>query len=197
MFSIFYVCYYVFADASFSVGTPNLAMSGLICSLSAFWVLSFLVTKKMEKQKALIILVLCVGADIGINKVLQGFQTNSSNIVLHYYAGINLTLLGIAFCAGILLSSIIKKPSYLIPLAAAGFADHDRLAFAETRLELFHPSGQRRTDTRVGQGEYVLRQQQTRAIRPRPTQHLQPAIDDVKVHHLEFFKPLPIKSRSR
>ena len=130
---IFYVCYYVFADASFSVGTLNSAMSGLICSLSAFGVISFLVAKKLERKKAAVILILCLGTDIGINKMLQGFQTANSNILLHYYAGINLTLLGIALCAGILLSSIIKKPSYLIPLTvAAGLADIWSVSFGVT-----------------------------------------------------------------
>jgi len=130
---VFYSCYYIFSKTSFSVGTLNSAMSGLICSLSAFGVLSFLVAKKLERRKALIILILCLGADIGINKVLQGIQTANSNILLHYYAGINLTLLGIALCGGILLSSIIKKPSYLIPLvAAAGLADIWSVSFGVT-----------------------------------------------------------------
>jgi hypothetical protein len=107
-------------------------MSGLICSLSAFGVLSFLVAKKLERQKAVIILILCLGTDIGINKLLQGFQTANSSM-LHYYAWINVTLLGIALCAGILLSSIIKKPSYLIPLAVvAGLADIWSVSFGVT-----------------------------------------------------------------
>lgn len=130
---IFYSCYYIFSKTSFSVSTLNSAMSGLICSLSAFGVLSFLVAKKLERQKAVIILILCLGADIGINKVLQGIQTANSNILLHYYAGINLTLLGVALCGGILLSRIIKKPSYLIPLvAAAGLADIWSVSFGVT-----------------------------------------------------------------
>lgn len=129
---IFYVCHYVFADASFTGGVLDSAMSGLICSLSAFGVLSFLVAKKLERQKAVIILILCLGTDIGINKLLQGFQTANSSM-LHYYAWINVTLLGIALCAGILLSSIIKKPSYLIPLAVvAGLADIWSVSFGVT-----------------------------------------------------------------
>ena len=130
---IFYSCYYIFSKTSFSVSALNYAMSGLICSLSAFGVLSFLVAKKLERLKAVIILILCLGTDIGINKVLPGIQTANSNILLHYYAGINLTLLGVALCGGILLSSIIKKPSYLIPLvAAAGLADIWSVSFGVT-----------------------------------------------------------------
>lgn len=121
---IFYSCYYISSKTSFSVGTLNSVMFRLICSLSALGVLSFLVAKKLKKRKAVIILILCLITNLGINIVLQGFQTVSSNILLHYYAGINLTLLGIALCAGILLSSIIKNSTYLIPIiAAAGLAD--------------------------------------------------------------------------
>ncbi len=131
---IFYVCYYIFAKVSFSSGALDFVISGLICSLSAFGVLSFLVEKKLQRQKAVVILILCLGADIGINKVLQGFQTANSNSLLHYYAGINLTLMGIALAGGILLGSIIKKPSYLIPLAAAaGLADIWSVGFGVTK----------------------------------------------------------------
>ena len=127
---IFYVCYYIFVKTSFSGGT---LISGLICSLSAFGVISFLVGKKLQRQKAAIILILCLGANIGLNKMLQGFQTVNSNNELHCYAGINITLMGIALCGGILLGSIIKKPSYLIPLAAAaGLADIWSVTFGVT-----------------------------------------------------------------
>ena len=130
---IFYVCYFVFSKASFSGGAPSFFISGLICSLSAFGVLSLLVEKKFQRQKVAIVLVLCLVADIGINKVLQVFQTVNSNSLLHYYAGINITLMGIALCGGILLGGIIKKPSYLIPLAAAaGLADIWSVAFGVT-----------------------------------------------------------------
>ena len=127
---IFYVCYYIFIKTSFSGGT---LISGLICSLSAFGVISSLVGKKLQRQKTAIILILCLGANIGLNKMLQGFQTVNGNSLLHYYAGINLALMGIALCGGILLGSIVKKPSYLIPLtAAAGLADVWSVAFGVT-----------------------------------------------------------------
>ena len=74
-----------------------------------------------------------LGTNIGINIMLRGLQTASSNLLLHYNAGINLTLLGIALCGGILLSGTIKKPSYLIPLAAAaGLADMWSVSFGVT-----------------------------------------------------------------
>ena len=130
---LFYLFYYVFSKASFSGGAPGFVISGLICALSVFGVLSFLVGKKLQRRKAAIILVLCLGADIGVNMVLQGFHPASSTGLVHYYAGINLTLMGIALCGGILLGDIIKKPSYIIPLAAAaGLADIWSVAFGVT-----------------------------------------------------------------
>ena len=74
-----------------------------------------------------------LGTNIGINIMLRGLQTASSNLLLHYNAGINLTLLGFALCGGILLSGTIKNPSYLIPLAAAaGLADMWSVSFGVT-----------------------------------------------------------------
>jgi len=43
---IFYSCYYISSKISFSAGTLNSAMYRLICTLSAFGVLSFLVSKE-------------------------------------------------------------------------------------------------------------------------------------------------------
>ena len=130
---IFYVYYFLFEKASFSGGVPELIISGLICSMSALGVLSYLVLKKFQRRKAAIMLLLCLGADIGINWGIRSLEIAGSNSLLHCYAGINLTLLGIALFGGILLGSIIKKPSYLIPLAAAaGLADIWSVVFGVT-----------------------------------------------------------------
>jgi len=130
---LFYSCYYVSSKTPFSVGNLNSTAYRLICTMSTFGVLSFLVSKRLKTRTAVIILILCTGTDIGLNMLLRAIQTASSNVLLHYYAGINLTLLGIALCGGILLSETIKKPSYLIPLAAAaGLADLWSVSFGVT-----------------------------------------------------------------
>jgi hypothetical protein len=130
---LFYSCYYVSSITPFSAGNLNSIVYRLICTMSTFGVLSFFVSKKMKRWTAGIILIFCVGADIGLNILLQNRQITSTNILLHYYAGINLTLLGIALCGGILLSETIKKPSYLIPLVvAAGLADIWSVSFGVT-----------------------------------------------------------------
>ena len=132
--AIFYAYYFLFAGADASCcGTTALFVSGLICSLSALVVLFFLVGKKLENWKIIALLILCVGADIGINKIIQGGLDVNDSRLLHCHVGLNLTLMGIALCGGALLSRIIRKPSYLIPLAAAaGLSDIWSVAFGVT-----------------------------------------------------------------
>ncbi len=131
---MFYVCYFLFAGADSSCrGTIALLVSGLICSLSALVVLFFLVEQELEHWKTIALLILCVGTDIGINKIIQGGLAVSDSGMLHCHVGLNLTLMGIALCGGTLLGRIIKKPSYLIPLAAAaGLSDIWSVAFGVT-----------------------------------------------------------------
>lgn len=131
--AIFYVYYFLFAGKDSPSGTTALLASGLICSLSALVVLFFLVEKKLGNWKAIALLILCVGADIGINKIIQEVLAVSDSRLLHYHVGLNLTLMGIALCGGTLLGGIIRKPSYLIPLtAAAGISDIWSVAFGVT-----------------------------------------------------------------
>ncbi len=127
---IFYAYYFLFAGTDSSCGISALLVSGLICSLSALVVLFYLVEKKPEYRKAIALLVLCVGADVGINKIIQVVLAVSDSRLLHCHVGLNLTLMGIALCGGTLLGSIVRKPSYLIPLAAAaGLSDIWSVAF--------------------------------------------------------------------
>ena len=130
---VFYISYFLFTRISFSNTILALVMSGFICSLSVFAVIIFIVKKNLETHKSLMIsiLVLSLCADVGINLIIQGFQIEG--LLPHFYAAINITLVGIAISGGILISGIIKKPSYLIPLtAAAGLADIWSVAFGVT-----------------------------------------------------------------
>lgn len=129
----FYISYFLFTRISFSKPILALAISGFICSLSVFMVLIFLVKKHIETHQSIMIsiLILSLCADVGINMMIQGFQIEGT--LLHFYAAINITLMGIAISGGILVSSMIKKPSYLIPLtAAAGLADIWSVVFGVT-----------------------------------------------------------------
>ena len=61
-------------------------------------------------------------------------DSNQTHLLLHLYAGINLSLIGTALCGGLLLSQIIKKKTYIIPLAAAaGLADIWSVVFGVTK----------------------------------------------------------------
>ncbi len=122
---ILYLCHFVFAKASDFNEAPALAISGLICSLAVFGVLSLLIQRNISKLIATLILVLSIAADIGLNIIIRDVEAaHCGSVRLHYYALINLALLGIAWSGGILLSGVIKKASYLIPLVvSAGIAD--------------------------------------------------------------------------
>lgn len=120
---VFYLCFFLFPFVSFPGEVIAVVVSGLVCSLSAFGALAFLIGKQISRPRLVFILILCVCADIGINLAVQHFQPAHREMT-HVYAGINLTLMGIAFCGGLLMSDMIKKPSYIMPLAAAaGLAD--------------------------------------------------------------------------
>ena len=121
---IFYVCGFIFARVSFPSDTIAMGISGLVCSLAAFGALCLLVDTDLKKNRAAALLALCLAADIGINRLVPGIQAAGEGSLIHAHAGINIALMGIAICGGILLSGIIRKPSYIIPLAiAAGLAD--------------------------------------------------------------------------
>ncbi len=133
--AIFYVYYFFFASSDPSSDMNAMLVSGLICSLSALGVLFFLIEKKLENWKAVTLLILFVGVDIGINKIIQVFITSTESSLLHFHVGLNLALMGIALCGGILLGSIIRKPSYLIPLAiVAGLSDLWSVIFGVTHM---------------------------------------------------------------
>jgi len=122
---IFYLCNFVFAKAPDFNEAEALAISGLICVLAIFGVLSLLIQKNISKLKAVLILFIGLAADIGLNIIIREVETTHCSLTwIHFYAMINLALLGIAWSGGVLLSSVIKKASYLIPLVvAAGIAD--------------------------------------------------------------------------
>ncbi len=122
---ILYLCDFVFAKTSDFSEAQALAISGLICFLSVFGVLSWLIQRNISKSTAALILVLSLTADIGLNIIIRKVEAaHCCAVWLHYYALINLALLGIAWSGGVLLSGVIKKASYLIPLVvAAGIAD--------------------------------------------------------------------------
>ena len=122
---VFYLCNFVFDKAPEFNEAQALAISGLICALAVFGVLSLLIQRNISKSTAALILVLSLAADIGLNINIREIEAvHYSSTWLHYYALINLALLGIAWSAGVLLSGVIKKASYLIPLVvAAGIAD--------------------------------------------------------------------------
>ncbi len=122
---ILYLCDFVFAKTPDFDEALALAISGLICALSVFGVLALLIQRNISKLKAALILVLSLTADIGLNIIIRKVEAaHYDSTWLHYYALINLALLGIAWSGGVLLSGIIKKASYLIPLVvAAGIAD--------------------------------------------------------------------------
>lgn len=106
--------------------TLSLFAAGLICSLSALITIFLFVNKNLlpmtHTLTMVLILLVSLGADILMNAILQKIHTESA--LLHVYACINIALLGVAISGGMLVSHIIKKPSYVIPLAAAaGLAD--------------------------------------------------------------------------
>ncbi|MBW2192864.1 MAG: hypothetical protein JRF27_03645 [Deltaproteobacteria bacterium] len=153
---IFYAFFYIFKQVSvlnFSWGPPiALIISAAICSLSTLGVLAFLVLRKPSGVIVPCILLVCVAADITLNRsiISYGAETPEAEYALtlekekaaypgndsliHHLAGINLSLLGIALCGGLLVSGIIKKPSYLIPLSLiAGIADVWSVSFGVTK----------------------------------------------------------------
>jgi hypothetical protein len=120
----FYICFFLFDKISFETDSLALFISALLCALSCFVVLSSLIKTKLSLRKNITIIGLCITVDLGINILIVFFPSWDDRVLLHYYAGINLALMGIAVCGGVLISSIIKKASYIIPLAAtAGIAD--------------------------------------------------------------------------
>jgi len=122
---ILYLCNFVFAKAPEFNEAQALAISGLICAFAVFGVLALLIQRNISKSTAALILFLSLAADIGLSILIREVEaTHYGAVRLHYYALINLALLGIAWSGGVLLSGVIKKASYLIPLvAAAGIAD--------------------------------------------------------------------------
>ncbi|MFC1515377.1 hypothetical protein ACFL7E_01315 [Thermodesulfobacteriota bacterium] len=153
---IFYAFFYLFKQVSvlyFSWGPPvALITSAVICSLSTVGVLTFLALGKPSGAILPWILLVCVVANITLNRSMISnlnetpetepalsleAETSAFSVydsLIHHLAGINLSLLGIALCGGLLVSGIIKKPSYLIPLSLiAGIADFWSVFFGVTK----------------------------------------------------------------
>ncbi len=129
---VFYFCSFLFARISFSSEIMAMGASGLACTLSALGALVLLVGKPVARHRLVVILILCALADIGVNLAVLRFPPADQGVA-HVYAGINVMLMGIAVCGGLLMSELIKKPSYIIPLAAAaGIADIWSVSFGVT-----------------------------------------------------------------
>jgi hypothetical protein len=109
---------------------PAAWLSGVTCALSTFGVVCLLLRVKVSGRVLAVILVVCAGADIGLNLAAGAVDIPP----WHLHAGINLALLGMAVCGGVLLSYLVEKKSYIIPLAlAAGLADIWSVTLGVTR----------------------------------------------------------------
>lgn len=143
---LYYGFFFIGRQVSFSSYSwgPSVALilSAVMCSLASVGVLAFLVQRKFTGLVLPCLLIICVAADVALNRSIISYQAKKADVesistlekeervnsendpLLHYLAAINLSLLGIALCGGLLVSGIIKKPSYLIPLSVvAGIAD--------------------------------------------------------------------------
>ncbi len=119
----FYLCLLLFSRITFPSDVTAMGASGLACTLSALGALALLCGKDYTRSRLAVALILCVCVDIVVNLAVLR-SSPPDHFAPHAHAGINLALMGIAFCGGLLLSDLIKKPSYIIPLAvAAGLAD--------------------------------------------------------------------------
>lgn len=129
---LFYLCHHLAAGMHVSSPALSVFFSGLICALSVLGVIAVLVKKDVPMNIAGMGLVVCLAVNAGINFMIQGDRFGVEPV--HFYAGLNMALIGIAVCGGVLVSRIVKKPSYLIPLAvAAGMADLWSVGFGVTR----------------------------------------------------------------
>ncbi len=120
---VFYFCLFLFSRVSFPGDVMAMGAAGLACSLSAFGALALISGKNVTRSRLVVMLMACACADIGVNLAALHLPL-PAGVAPHVHAGVNLTLMGVAFCGGRLMSDMIKKPSYIIPLAAAaGLAD--------------------------------------------------------------------------
>ncbi len=130
---IFYLCAFVFNQITHV--NPNVAilLSGLICALTVFTLLTLLIKTNISNISATFILISCIAAGLGMNQAVRVFQINQNDMLLHLHAGINLSLIGVALCSGLLLNQIIKNKTYILPIAAAaGLADIWSVGFGVT-----------------------------------------------------------------
>lgn len=121
--AVYYLCSIVFnhltIKASFSI-----ILSGMICALTTFAILSFLVKSHFSKKVVGPILIVSILAVIGMNQLIRVTDPEHSSLLLHYFAAINIFLIGMALCCGMFIARFIKKSTYIIPIAAAaGVAD--------------------------------------------------------------------------
>jgi len=143
---LYYGFFYIGRQVSFAnyFRGPSMALvlSAVVCSLATIGVLSLLVQRKFTGLTLPCLLIICIAADVALNHSIIFYQAKKPDVesistpekekrdysgndaLLHHLAAINLSLLGIALCGGLLVSGSIKKTSYLIPLSViAGIAD--------------------------------------------------------------------------
>jgi len=121
---LFYLCLWGFARIPDLGTVSSVWISGVICSLSTFGILCALINTLRSLRMMAVILISCIGANIAINQVARAVVASGGIATGHLHMGINVILLGVAVCSGVLLSYGVKKKTYIIPLAlAAGMAD--------------------------------------------------------------------------
>lgn len=119
-----------------------LLISAIVCSLLTVGVLAILTQRQISRPILFGVMFFCILTDVALNQSMisgrnetQAIENinalekengidSKNHLLIHRFAAINLSLLGIALCGGILVSGIIEKPSYLIPISIiAGIAD--------------------------------------------------------------------------
>lgn len=131
--SAYYVCHFIFANMPNFQPRLALLIAGSACALAVFVSLAYCIHQSTRRLNAVVYLCLGLAVNIGLNRSLS--QPGDPLLApLHFYALVNLALLGIAYGGGVLLSQAIGKASYLIPLAlAAAMADIWSVGWGATR----------------------------------------------------------------
>ena len=137
---LFYLCFWGFAKIPDLGIVSSVWISGIICSLSTFGILCALITTPISRRMMAVILMSCIGANIAINQVAGAVVPSGGIAAGHLHMGINVTLLGVAVCGGVLLSCGVRKKTYIIPLVlAAGMADIWSTTLGVTRQVIQSP----------------------------------------------------------
>lgn len=121
--AVYYLCSIVFTHLTIK-SSFSIFLSGMICALTTFAILSFLVKSYFSQKVIGSILIVCILAIVGMNQLIRVTEAEHSGRLLHYFAAINIFLIGMALCCGMFIARFIKKSTYIIPIAAAaGVAD--------------------------------------------------------------------------